>query len=287
MTATVLAPPVDDATRRQFLTGTAAVALLASCGRDNPAAPAPPAGDGFPVTIEHKYGRTVIPTEPKRVVTVGFVDHDAVLALGVAPVGVGTDEATSPGQPFGIYPWAQKQLGDAAPRQLGYLTTNVEAIAALRPDLILGVSSGLTEQEYRLMDAVAPTVAQPAEYPDFFMPWPELTRTVGRALGRAEQAEQLVAGVQERFARARREHPEFAGRSVAYAGVLTDGGYYVEASASPRVSILTALGFTVPAEIDDLVGELTFTEISEERLRLLDREVLLWEIGSAGQREAG
>ncbi len=53
----------------------------------------------------------------------------------------------------------------------------------------------MTEQEYRLLSSVAPTVAQPGDYPDFFMPWPELTRSAGHALGRTERAEQLVAEV--------------------------------------------------------------------------------------------
>ncbi len=80
------------------------------CGRTAPAAPAAPAGDGFPVTIEHKYGSTEIGAQPQRVVTIGFTDHDVVLARGVGPVGVGTDDdGYSKDQPFGIWPWAQPQ----------------------------------------------------------------------------------------------------------------------------------------------------------------------------------
>ena len=41
----------------------------------------------FPVTIEHKYGSTTIEAEPQRVVSVGFAEHDGILALGVTPVG--------------------------------------------------------------------------------------------------------------------------------------------------------------------------------------------------------
>lgn len=110
--------PIDDATRRQFLAGGLSVAaLLAGCGRSDPTPATPAAGDGFPVAIEHKYGATTIPAEPQWVVTVGFTDHDAVLALGVAPVGVGTDDdGYSADQPFGIWPWAQEQLSDATRR---------------------------------------------------------------------------------------------------------------------------------------------------------------------------
>ena len=35
------------------------------------------------VTIEHKYGSTTVPETVERVVTVGLVEQDALLALGV------------------------------------------------------------------------------------------------------------------------------------------------------------------------------------------------------------
>jgi len=280
-------PVVDDATRRRFLGGAAGLAVLAACG-----APASPSGgspvgrDGFPVRIPHRFGTTEVPAQPQRVVTVGFVDHDAVLALGIVPVGVATDADPAAGRPLGLYPWAQDLVGPQAPEVLGYLSTAVEPVAALEPDLVLGLSSGLTEQEYRLMSAVAPTVAQPAQYPDYFMPWPELTVSVGTALGRREQAEQLVAGVREQQARIAAEHPAFAGRSLAYAGVVEGGGFYVESSNSPRVSILSGLGFTVDPEIDALAGGATYAEISAEQLGLLDRDVLVWETAAPEQRAA-
>jgi iron complex transport system substrate-binding protein len=37
---------------------------------------------------------------------------------------------------------------------------NVEAVAALDPDLIVGVSSGMTAEEYETLSQIAPTLAQ-------------------------------------------------------------------------------------------------------------------------------
>ena len=42
--------------------------------------------DAFPVTIEHALGETTIESEPTRVATLGWTDHDHALALGVVPV---------------------------------------------------------------------------------------------------------------------------------------------------------------------------------------------------------
>src|SRR5262245_57702400 len=101
--------------------------------------------DAFPVEIEHKYGTTTVESEPKRVVSVGFTDQDALLALGVVPVGVRDWYGE---QPFAVWPWAQPALGDAEPEVLSAEELNYEAIAALQPDLIVGISSGMTADEY-------------------------------------------------------------------------------------------------------------------------------------------
>ena len=60
-----------------------------------------------PVTIEHKYGSTTVSEAPTRVVTVGLVEQDALLALGVVPVGTTEWYGEQPGA---LWPWAQAEL---------------------------------------------------------------------------------------------------------------------------------------------------------------------------------
>ncbi|EFL13778.1 conserved hypothetical protein, partial [Streptomyces sp. C] len=65
-------------------------ALLAGCGSGTPD-PAPGKDDGapaaaagaFPVTVEHAFGTTEVTKAPRRVVSVGYTDDQAVLALGI------------------------------------------------------------------------------------------------------------------------------------------------------------------------------------------------------------
>lgn len=133
------------------------------------------------MTIEHRYGETTIDEAPTRVATVGLTDQDAVLALGVAPVG--TTEWYG-GQPFAVWPWGQEALGDAEPVALGTSETiDEEAILEADPDVILALYAGLTEEQYDDLSQYAPVVVAPEEFRDYGIPWQDQTRIVGDVLG--------------------------------------------------------------------------------------------------------
>lgn len=270
-------------TRREFITGAAALAALAACGQAGNRSPGEKTSPGS-ITVEHKYGSTKIPGSPQRVVTVGLVDHDAVLDLGVKPVAITAGEWAAD-FPSGVAPWAQEQLGNARPEVLPDSEINFEKIAALKPDLITAAYSGLTQQEYDTLSRIAPTVAQSGDHADYGTPWTEMTRTIGKALGKSDEADRLIAGVEGRFEAARKEHPEFAGASAIYAGVY-DKGYYAESLQSSRIAILTSLGFKVPDEVGSLAGDRFFADIGPERIDLLDQDVLMWEIGANAAAKA-
>lgn len=276
-------PPeiVDDLTRREFLIGAGLLVLTPACGSGEEAANSGEEASGQTRTLEHKYGSTEISGTPERVVTVGFSDQDPVLALGVKPVAV-TDWYGD--YPYAVWPWAQDELGDAKPKVLnrgkftGATEPNFEAIAALEPDLVIGMFSGLSEQQYEILSEIASTVPQSGEYPDYGMPWQEMTRIAGRALGKQERAEELIAGVEARFEEAREEHPEFEGKSAVVAERF-ETGFFVRAPQDPRSQFLTSLGFEIPEEIAELTGDKDGADVSEERLDLLDRDVLVWNAG--------
>jgi iron complex transport system substrate-binding protein len=231
----------------------------------------------FPVTIEHKYGSTTIDAEPTRVVSVGFNDQDALLALGVIPVGIRDWYGE---QPFAVWPWAQDELGDAEPVVLSPngVELNVEAVAALDPDLIVGIYSGMTESEYDLLSTIAPTIAQPSEFIDYGTPWQEQTRIVGRAVGKAELAEDLVTSIEDRYASIQTEHPEFVGATsaVAFSFEGSPGAY---TSSDVRSRLLADLGFVIPPDFDEIAGDAFFASFSAEELELLDLDTVVWIVG--------
>ena len=272
-------------TRREFLVGAGSLLFLgvAGCAGGGEAGNSGETTSDGMRTIEHKYGSTEISGMPRRVVSVGLTEQDYVLALGVAPVGVREWFGDYPGA---LWPWAREKLGDEPlPEVLPVEELNFEQITALEPDLIFGVNSGLTEQEYETLAEIAPTIAQPKGYADYGAHWQEITRVVGRALGRSKQAEELIQPIEERFERARAEHPEFED-STGLLATSIEGAVYVYAEG-PAPRFLTSLGLELPPTAAELFSDddRAPVQLSLERLDLLDAADVLV-LGVYGAEEA-
>lgn len=224
------------------------------------------------VSIDHRYGSTEVPVGPERVVTVGLTDHDAFLALGVTPVGV-VDWFGD--QPSALWPWARPEAEGEDPTVVGDAQElDIEAVAALDPDVIVGLYSALTQDQYEALSQIAPTVAQPDEHPDWGVPWQELTRTVGRILGEQDRADEEIAAVEERFEQVRADNPALDGATTAVAA--PHDGIYVYGPGVAGVRVLRSLGMTVPEPLTDMVGDADGDTLSPERIELLDVDVLVW-----------
>jgi iron complex transport system substrate-binding protein len=237
-------------------------ALAACGGSDEPAARAGSDDSAWPVSIENRFGTTEIPAEPERVVTVGVNDQDVVLALGVTPVGVREN--------LGDYdmpsrPWAQEQLAGAELPTVGGQEIDVEAVAALEPDLIVGVYSFMDQAVYDQLSGIAPTLAQTDDHPDGATPWQEQTLLTGQALGKEAEAQRLVDEVEGRFAEAVSANPSFSGKTIAVDLTGVGSGHYALGQDDLRTQFFTDLGFTVPE---------TSTDVSQERLDVLEADVL-------------
>ena len=266
---------------RRSLTGALmallAVAGLAACGDDgdtgDTSSVAGAESAAFPVSVEHRFGTTEIAAEPKRIVVVGLVEQDALLGLGVVPVATTEWFGEKPGA---IWPWAAEKLGGATPPQV---LTNVdgiqfEKVAALKPDLILGLYSGLTPEDYGTLSKIAPTVAQPAGGIDYGAAWQDLTRTVGKSIGKSAEADRVVADAEAKITAAKEANPAFAGKTALMA--TNYEGYWVYGTQDPRGRLLTDLGFTLPEGLDAVTGTEFGANLSRERTDLLDTDALVW-----------
>ncbi|QUH03435.1 iron-siderophore ABC transporter substrate-binding protein [Saccharopolyspora erythraea] len=231
-----------------------------------------PAGNG-PV-VQHRYGSTQVPAQPKRVVTLGMTDHETVLALGIKPVGV-VDWFGE--RPFGNWPWSQQLWGGQQPDVVGQRDEyNMEKIAELKPDLIIAEYSGMRREQYDKLSAIAPTVAQSPRFPEYGAPWQEMTRMIGQALNQPAKAEELVARTEGRFAEVRKQHPEFAQQTLALVDTYRQGAFGAFPPADAKSLFMQELGFKSPPQLTAAIGDKAVAEFGYEQMGMLDVDRLVW-----------
>jgi ABC-type Fe3+-hydroxamate transport system substrate-binding protein len=252
------------------------VALVATgCGTGDSSSDTDTAGStadssgAFPVTLSTAFGDVTVEEEPARVVALGWSDAETALALGVEPVGA--SDWLAVGGDDGLGDWVEEGY-DEAPELIGTMEPSYEAIAALEPDLILDTRSDGTEERYELLSAIAPTIGQPEGAGPYQTTWQQQLDLVGRALGKADEAKDLEAAVDQAFADAAAAHPEFEGTEVAV-GAYTSEGFGAYVSGDARVAFMEQLGFENKAAIEDLATENFFVPVSEEQVSLLDAEL--------------
>ena len=244
-----------------FAAAAAAIALsLTACGSAAPGASStsPAATESaFPVTVEHIYGTTEIAKKPERVATVSWVNADAVLALGVVPVGMATD--TWGNNDKNSTDWKDAKLeelgapigSEKAPVQYAEADgVNFTAIAETQPDLIVAGYSGLTKDEYDKLSKIAPVIGPVA--PNYTAKWQDVTTAVGKALGKDAEAKALVTELEGDIAAAGAAHPVFKDTTFI-AGNLepADGGINLYSSGDNRPRFLSALGMTQAPIVDE------------------------------------
>lgn len=263
----------------------AALAALAACGPSGDAddaaarsdvestlsdADAPATTDAsFPRSVTHPLGTAEVAAPPRRVVALDRSLIDAALSLGVELVGY-----TTFADPNGALP---SYFGEAIDRYgadavwVGdLLSPNLEAIAALQPDLIL-TTAVRHEGIYDELAAIAPTVATASAGGG----WKDGFALVAAATGREEVAARLIA--------------EYEDRAAAVGAAIND------AADSPTISVIRfaeAIRLYQPVSFSGVVladAGLARPEsqqdrddfiriISEEELALADADVLVYTV---------
>ncbi|MFL0578800.1 ABC transporter substrate-binding protein [Dietzia sp. 179-F 9C3 NHS] len=138
-------------------------------------------------TVTHAMGDTVIEGAPERVVVLDSPHLDALVALGHTPVGI-----TESGAGTGAPPY----LGDVDAEIVGLTSEpDIDAIAALAPDLIIGAKVR-HEAIYDELSGIAPTVFSENSGTD----WQEQARITAAALGEGEEMEELIDDLDTRIA---------------------------------------------------------------------------------------
>ncbi|HET6508165.1 MAG TPA: iron-siderophore ABC transporter substrate-binding protein [Baekduia sp.] len=251
---------------------------LAACGSSDDdgssSSKATTSSGAYPVSLTGAFGTTTIDHAPSRVVTLGWSDQDVVLALGVKPVGVFD---IGPDFPQGVGPWGAEQIGDAKPEKLSIADgIPFEKIAALRPDLVIAVQSGVTEDDFAKLSKIAPTVTYNKGAGLYTTPWDEQAKIIGQALGQPEKAQRLVDATNKALDKAKADHPDIQGKTFSYTARQEASQVAVYTPSDLRIKFLEDLGMKLSSGQRQVAkGEQFFANVSYERLGLLDADVFV------------
>ena len=203
-------------TSRRLASAVAVLALLSAAGcSSDQASDAAPDGDTptGTVTIEHALGSTSIDRAElgpdPRIVTLTAPAADAALSLGIQPVAFASDTT---GAADGRYPWQTELAADVPLIPVPVEgTLPIEEIASYAPDLILADFAASTPTLYDQLTALAPTIPVIG---DTVSPYDALTRALGTALGREDDADTVIAGTETALADAAAELPGLGGKTA-------------------------------------------------------------------------
>ncbi|MCG8352300.1 MAG: iron-siderophore ABC transporter substrate-binding protein [Chloroflexales bacterium] len=181
-------------TRRRFIIGAGGLlgaAALGACGTGEQVADSTVTTVATR-TVEHALGTTEVPQNPQRVITLDPASTQSAVATGVTPI------ATPDGD---IEPLAGVADLDGV-ESIGFGSApNLEKIAALNPDLILGPDVFISSI-YDQLSQIAPTVAFARalgpEWKDLFLNYAGALGQTGRARELLDEYEMRVQGFGQR-----------------------------------------------------------------------------------------
>lgn len=263
-------------TRREFLIGAGSLLVLApyGCGGEE-------SGQGGTTsagtrTVEHAMGTTDVPTDPGRVVTLDTaVVLPTVLNLGVSVVGSTAYEASEP------YPEYLSGSTTANVEGVGYLEPNLERIAALDPDLIVG-GVLFAEGIYEELSRIAPTVALELSYAD----WKEDSRKIAAVFGKPDEIDARIEDFEDRVRELQAALDErLDDPTVSFIRILPDE-VRIHTQHHFAGRILEEAGLRRPPQQLAEDSDKTIIEISSERLMDADADVLFYVAGGGGIEES-
>lgn len=274
----LIAAPIEDATRREFITGVGAAALaaafLAACGDDRTAAGTPELSETIDFTYEDI--TTTIPRNPQRVVVMeGRGDLDFALSVGYPVIATGSwNPGEKPAGPFAGH------LDDAQVLPNMYPDPDYELLATLQPDLIVQRANAYRGDFYgnERLAQVAPVLSVECNRAN----WRTDLEQQAILLGRDREVAEQLAEYDEAVGAARDEVGELLnGRTVALLTVAE--GFFLVWTSNFATEIANDIGMVLPFR-NSTEGE-TYIELTDEHYNRLEEIDLLLGQGYADNRE--
>ncbi|UXN75888.1 iron-siderophore ABC transporter substrate-binding protein (plasmid) [Devosia sp. A8/3-2] len=207
-------------------------------------------------------GITTVPDVPKRIVILTNEGTEALLDLGIVPIAAVRSTVGEPQYPhIAVAMAGVDEVGsEDAP--------NLEVIAALQPDLIIGIKAR-HEAIYEQLSAMAPTVMSSV----FDDQWLQNYQLYAKALGLEDKGRARVAAFEERIATLRRGLGDRVSDEISLVRFRAGGRTSLRAPATFAGDILRRIGFARPAVQAALTDS---PEITKERIPEMDGDAIFY-----------
>ncbi|MEL6406966.1 MAG: ABC transporter substrate-binding protein [Chloroflexota bacterium] len=220
--------------------------------------------------IQHSFGETEIPRDPQRIIT--LQDQNALLPL--LELGRGDRVVGSIGSTRADGTTFFRRTQDYDTSNITYIgglrSPNLEVIAELEPDLIVGSQAEITDENYDLLSSIAPTIVIE-----------QFTRSIWGSIfdfallvNAQDQAIALKASYDARVANIQAELDDPSEITVSVIGPL-DGGFFYEADRYiADMTVISDIGLTLTPLRQDVVERGEFGSFSIEEIQLADADAL-------------
>lgn len=214
------------------------------------------------VTVEHAMGTTKVPADPKKVVILTNEGTEALLALGVKPVGAV--------QSWTGNPWYDHISDEMEGVEVVGLESEVslETIAGLEPDLIIG-NKMRHEKVYEQLNAIAPTVFAETLRGD----WQENFKFYAKVLNKEEEGKKVLADYTKRLDEVKTTLGDKVNQEISMVRFMGADVRIYHLDSFSGV-ILQQLGFKRPESQN--VNDFAEKGVTKERIPAMDADYLFY-----------
>lgn len=243
---------------------------LTACGTAKNSDKSQEASNGSTRIIEHAMGKTEIKGEPKRIVVLTNEGTEALLELGIKPVGAAKSWTGNP-----WYKHIEKDMEGV--QNLGTEDQiNIEAVASLKPDLIIG-NKMRHEKIYDQLSKIAPTVYSNTLRGE----WKPNFEFYAKALNKEKEGKEVIRKFDERVSNISKLAGDKLKTEVSLIRFMP-GKTRIYLGDTFAGNILKQIGFARP---ENQRSDKFTLEIGKERLKETDGDVVFYYTYETGNGE--
>lgn len=215
--------------------------------------------------IQHPLGESLVPLEPRRIISLTNSATDSLLALNVEPILVSTSRRSD-----SVMPYLSDRLKNLPSIQYSE-SVDLESLLAAKPDLILA-GTMRDGRLYQQLQKIAPTVCVSSRT---LADRENRLLDVGAAIGRETQAEQRLKEFRQRVEVVRKQLTEsIAGRPVSFLRFRRNTCVIYTRTAMFGPLLFEQLGLTPDPKMPNVSGGGGWDVLSVERLSRLESEYI-------------